>query len=347
MRILHVITSLKIGGAQRLLADLIPLQATSIDVSLLVYERVDNDFEKAIEQAGINIFSLDEKNFYNPRVIFRLRKIFKDYDVVHAHLFPTIYWVSFAARGLKVKLIYTEHNTFNRRRNKAYLRPIEKFVYFRYNKIICISTKTQDNLIDWLQSNDSRFVTIPNGVNTKVFANENAEVDKKRLIMVARFAPAKDQATVIKALSYLGNDIKLCFVGDGETMKECQKLASQLNLCSQIEFMGTQTDIPRLIAQSYIGIQSSLWEGFGLTAVEMMAAGKPVIASDVDGLKQVVEGAGLLFPFGDEKSLAKAIEKLMSDEGFYEKVSLACKKRSEIFDISRMADGYMDVYKSL
>ena len=74
MRVLHVITSLEIGGAQRLLADLLPLQSKATDVGLLVYERVENDFEKSIEKAGIEIISLNEHNFDNPGVILRMRR---------------------------------------------------------------------------------------------------------------------------------------------------------------------------------------------------------------------------------------------------------------------------------
>ena len=75
MKVLHVIASLEIGGAQQLLVDLLPLQATSDDVHLLVYERVHNDYEKALEQAGINIICLNECNFHNPRILFHLRVI--------------------------------------------------------------------------------------------------------------------------------------------------------------------------------------------------------------------------------------------------------------------------------
>ena len=176
MKILHVITSLEVGGAQRLLADLLPLQAVSENVTLLVYERVCNDFEKAVEQAGVNIICLDEHNFYNPKVVLKLRKIFKDYDIVHAHLFPTIYWASLAARGLKTKLIYTEHSTFNSRRNKWYFRPIERFMYKRYDKIISISRQTQDALTLWLGEHDERFRIIENGVDTKKFSSIKLDI---------------------------------------------------------------------------------------------------------------------------------------------------------------------------
>ncbi len=347
MRILHVITSLEIGGAQRLLADLLPLQSASEEVTLLVYERVHNDFERTIEDAGIKILCLNEHNFHNPGVIFRLRKIFRDYDLVHAHLFPTIYWASLAARGLRVKLVYTEHSTSNSRRNKSYFRPIERFMYSRYDRIISISQQTQDALISWLGQHDERFVVINNGVDTKKFASVKVPVIPKSLIMVSRFALSKDQETVIRAMEHIDKEVILRFVGDGENRVNCEKLAQALGVSDRVQFLGSCSDVPELVASSYIGIQSSNWEGFGLTAVELMAAGKPVIATNVDGLKQVVEGAGEIFNVGDATELAAKVNNLLSDNQYYYLVKDKCRKRSMMYDILIMLENHLKLYKSI
>ena len=348
MKILHVITSLEIGGAQRLLVDLLPLQATTTsDVSLLVYNWVDNEFENTIKRAGINIISLNEHNFHNPNIIFRLRKILKNYDIVHTHLFPSIYWVSLAARGLKVKLVYTEHSTSNLRRTKWYFRPIERFMYNRFDRIISISQQTQDALTSWLRQCDERFVVICNGVNTQKFASVTSSVIPKSLIMVSRFASSKDQETVIRAMKHMDNEVFLYLVGDGDNRAHCEALAKELSVSDRVQFLGSRSDIPELVASSYIGIQSSNWEGFGLTAVELMAAGKPIIASDVDGLKQVVEGAGLIFKRGDSEDLAMKISLLLNDSDYYDIVSRKCLERSLLYDINVMAKKYNDTYYEL
>ena len=347
MRILHVITSLEIGGAQRLLTDLLPLQATSEDVTLLVYERVHNNFEKTLEQEGIKILCLDEHNFHNPAVIFRLRRIFNAYDLVHAHLFPTIYWVSLAARGLNVKLVYTEHSTSNSRRNKWYFRPVERFMYDRYNKVISISKQTQEALTSWLGQHDDRFVVINNGVDTNKFASVNVPVVPKSLIMVSRFAASKDQETVIRAMQYIDKDATLRFVGDGENKPYCEALAKDLGVSDRIQFLGSCSDVPELVASSCIGIQSSNWEGFGLTAVEIMACGKPVIATNVDGLKQVVEGAGEIFNVGNAFELASRVNYLLSDNIYYQTMTEGCRQRAKVYDISVMSKKYLQLYKSL
>lgn len=347
MRILHVIASLEIGGAQRLLADLLPLQASSESVDLLVYKRVYNDFEKSIEHAGIRIINLDEHRFRNPSIILKLRSIFKEYDVVHAHLFPSIYWASLAAIGLKVKLVYTEHSTTNSRRNKWYFRPVERIMYSKYDRIISISEQTQEALTSWLGQYDNRFIVINNGIDRQKFASAKAPVKPKSLIMVSRFATSKDQETVIRAMRYIDHEATLYFVGDGETRAYCESLAKELGLAERVHFLGSRSDVPELIASSYIGIQSSNWEGFGLTAVEVMAAGKPIIASDVDGLKQVVEGAGLIFRRGDSEELASKINLLLNDCEYYDAVSKRCLEHSLLYDIKVMTQKYNDTYHEL
>ena len=347
MKVLHVIASLEIGGAQQLLVDLLPLQATSDDVHLLVYERVHNDYEKALEQAGINIICLNECYFHNPRIFFHLRKIFKDYDLVHAHLFPTIYWSSLAARGLKVKLVYTEHSTSNSRRNKCFFRPIERFMYSRYDKIISISQQTQDALVSWLRQDDERFVVINNGVDIEKFSSVKAPVIPNSLIMVSRFVSSKDQETVIRSLMYIDSNVTLYFVGDGDNRAYCEELTRGLGVSDRVHFLGSRSDIPELVASSYIGIQSSNWEGFGLTAVELMAAGKPVLASDVKGLQQVLEGAGIIFSKGSADELAQKITSLLENKQYYEKIACACKQRAQKYDISIMAENYKSVYYEL
>ena len=92
MKLLHVISSLEIGGAQRLLSDLLPIQKQQgLDVELLVNVNVENDFAEKIGKAGVNIISLEEPNLHSASNVVRLRRIIKGYDVVHVHLFPSVY----------------------------------------------------------------------------------------------------------------------------------------------------------------------------------------------------------------------------------------------------------------
>lgn len=348
MKVLHVISSLEIGGAQRLLSDLLPIQKQQgLDVSLLVLKREDNAFSQKVADAGVPLISLDVKSFRNPFLAFKVRYIIKDYDVVHAHLVHSLYICSLAARGLKTKLVYTEHSTSNNRRGKSYLRPIEKIIYGRYSKLISISQQTQDALQEWLQSKDERFVVINNGVDTKAFASIQREVTPKSLILVSRFASSKDQETVIRAMKLIDKEATLRLVGDGENLEHCKQVAKECGVEDRVQFFGARADVADLIAESYIGIQSSNWEGFGLTAVEIMASGKPVIATNVDGLKHVVEGTGALFPVGDVDALAGIVNGILNDKTRYEEMSRFSRERAARFDISQTAMTYINTYKEI
>lgn len=348
MKILHVISSLEIGGAQRLLSDLIPLQKKQgIDVSLLVFEVVNNAFSVKIEKAGVEIISLNARIIRNPFLAFKVRNIIKKYDVVHAHLTHALYICSLAARGLKTHLIYTEHSTTNRRRSIHILRPLERYIYSRYEKLISISLQTQDALQQWLQDVGDKFVVIYNGVDISSFSSIKKEVIPKSLIMVSRFAHSKDQETVIRSIQKLDSEVVLRLVGDGENLDYCKQVVRDCHLENRVLFLGAREDVADLIAESYIGIQSSNWEGFGLTAVEIMACGKPIVASNVPGLRQVVEGAGFLFENKDVNNLAKIITRLIEDKQLYERMSQESLSRSKEYDINRMSDKYIELYNNL
>lgn len=348
MKVLHVISSLEIGGAQRLLSDLLPLQKQQgLDVALLVLKSEDNDFSRKIAVAGIEILSLNAQSYRNPFLAVKIRRIIQNYDIIHAHLVHALYLCSLAARGLPIKLFYTEHSTYNNRRDHSFLRPLEKWIYGRYQKIISISQQTQEALQKWLQADDDRFLIINNGIDTKHFASIQKEVISNSLIMVSRFVASKDQETVIRALSLLDKEVTLRLVGDGENLEHCKQLAKACQVEDRVQFLGARTDVAELLAESYIGIQSSRWEGFGLTAVEMMAAGLPVMASDVEGLKQVVEGAGELFPVGDEVALSEIIKDIMGDKTKYASMSKLSKERALRFDISQTVRAYSEVYQQI
>ena len=350
MKVLQVMPMLGVGGASRLMSEIIPLmnQHKDMEVDLLIGYCVDDIFMTGLKKAGIKILTLGYKRMYSPLNIFKISPYLKGYDIIHVHLFPSFYWVALANIFSNTPLIYTEHNTNNRRRDKWYLRPLEKWNYRKYKKIISISKQTQESLMSWVESDDySKYVVVNNGVNLEKFhnvSNYSEKIYPKMLINVARFAPEKDQETIIRAMPLLDEDIHLVLLGVGPKMEKCEMLASELGVKNRIHFMGNQPDVPNWLWKADIGIQSSMWEGFGLTAVEMMAAGLPVVASNVEGLSQIVEGAGVLFTRGDYMALAEAIKKLFEDKSFYDKCKNACFERSKDYGIQKMVDAYLDVY---
>ena len=346
MRVLHVISSLGIGGAERLISDMLPQMKTAgVNVALLVYRRLHNDFEKKLEDAGVAIISLEAKSNYSPRIIFSLANVMKEFDVIHVHLFPALYQVALANIFVHKKLIYTEHSTTNKRRNKRGFRYLEKNVYDKYSCIVSVSDDVQKSLTRWLNFQDHRLSVIRNGIDLTSFNKTKRKGDYPiSLLMRARFVPAKDQETVIRAMQWINGMVHVVFVGEGDTQKSCEELAIKIGDAERCHFVGGQSDIPNYISNADIGILSSHWEGFGLTAVEMMAGGLPVIASDVEGLRQVVEGAGVLFKEGDDHELADIVNKMVIDSNYRESVAMCCQKRACMYDVKETVRKYLKLY---
>lgn len=357
MKILHVITSLRTGGAEQLMVHLLPqLKARRFEVDLCLFDGTNTYFRQQIEAKGIRIIDFGEGNsVYNPMNIIRLRKLIKNYDIIHTHNYsPQIYGV-LANIGLGVKMVTTEHNTSNRRRNIAGFKIIDRLMYKRYDAIICISNQAESNLKEYLKFDSPTITIILNGIDIKEFLKSAHSENNKRLldhektniIMVAAFRPQKDQDTLIKAMTFLPKDFHLNLVGHGPRLAECKELVASLGIADRVTFWGVRNDIPSLLSQSDFIVMSSHYEGLSLSSVEGMCVGKPFIASDVDGLKEVVNGAGILVPHQDAENLAKVILHLSESEDEYSKIATCCKKRALKYDISNMTNGYVGCYKSV
>lgn len=358
MRVLQVITSLQIGGAEKLLVDSVPIyQSKSIKMDVLSLNNNKSAFwEKLTQKSNGKVIGLTSKSVYNPFLIFKIIPYFKKYDIIHLHLFPTLYWVIIAKwiSISKVKFVYTEHSTNNRRRDKFFFKILDRFIYNKLDEIVCITEGVKNNLVKHL-GNKKNIEVINNGIDIKKFSckiNKNERFDfftkdDFRLIQVSSFRIQKDHATLIRSLKLLPERVKLLLVGDGILIEENKRLVIELALQDRVFFLGNRYDIAELINYCDVAILSSQWEGFGLAIVEGMAANKPVIASDIDGIREIVGGYGLLFEKGNEKDLAIQINKIMDDKDLYQKIADKCLLRSHDFDISKMIDSYTMIYNSL
>lgn len=358
MKILQVITSLNTGGAEKLLIDSIPLYQKNCDIQmdLLVLKKTKNKLWGKIEKKiSGSYFQLSNGSVYNPLLIFKLIPHLRNYDLIHVHLFPTLYWVVLAKiiSFKKIQLVYTEHNTSNRRRKNFIFKLSDRFIYSYLDFIGCISEATAVNLKKHLKKSNSEIEVILNGIKLENFQNvalnsydyftENDFI----LIQVSSFREQKDQPTLIKALEHLPEDIKLLLVGDGDLRKKNEELVMELNLSHRVKFLGLRSDIPKLLKYANVTILSSVYEGFGLAIVEGMASKKPVIASNVKGIKEIVQDYGLLFEQGDSKELAEMILNLYNDKDYYDLIADRCFERSKNYDINIMVLKYIDIYRKL
>ena len=354
MRILQVITSLSIGGAEKLIAEIVPLlRSKGHEVDVLAFDGKETHFLRMLREQGIRVMSFGENcNVYNPLFIFRLTKLMRKYDIVHTHNTACQLFAAIGSVVCSVVLCTTEHTTSNRRRAWKWYAPVDRWMYTRYKKVICISDKAEENLRATHPSLQN-LCTIYNGVNVQKFHDalplpNIKPKGKKVLMMVAGFRYQKDQTTLIKALTHLdANGYELWLVGDGEFRGELESLARELGVGDRVKFLGVRADVPELLKTADVVVMSSHFEGLSLSSVEGMSVGKPFVASDVDGLHEVVSGYGVLFPHGDDKALANVLNQLSTHPDYYQQVAEKCWERAQMFDIHKMVDSYNDVYAEI
>ena len=351
MRILHVITSLRTGGAEKLMVDLLPrLRDYGNEVELLLFDGTRTPFYEELEREGIKIHSLSAGgNVYNPLNIFRLRKYLKRYDIVHTHNTACQLFAAACRVLCSVVLVTTEHNTSNRRRDWRWYKPLDRWMYAQYDRVICISDQALSSLEEFHGKSDKNLV-VYNGVNLDKYLNPIKDVSGRReytISMVAGFRYQKDHETLIRACALLPDNYRLRLVGDGERRGLLEQLVAELGIGARVEFTGLRSDIPELLAESDINVLSSHFEGLSLSSIEGMAAGRPFIASDVNGLREIVKGHGILFPRGDAEALADEIRKLCENPEHYTHVAAACQEKARQYDIAIMAQKYNDVYNTI
>ena len=357
MKILQVINSLNAGGAEKLIAETsIRFNKKGLNVDVLVLNGTKTPLTRTIEESKkVNIISLGGySNIYNPINAIKIAKVIKNYNIVHAHLFPALYWVAFAKLicSSKIKLIVTEHNTTNRRRNVVLFKYLERFVYKKFNKIITISDSVDESLKLHLNSKTDKIIKIYNGVDLKTidsavpYSKEELGFSKtdKLIIQVASFYPQKDQQTLIKAIQLLPNEYKLLLVGEGPLKSKLIELTNDLKLSNRIHFLGVRTDVPKLLKSIDIVVLSSHFEGLSLSSIEGLASGKPFICSDAPGLSEVVRNAGVMFEIGDFKKLSEIILELVSNQDYYNSIVKSCLERSQNYSINLMVDKYINLY---
>lgn len=351
MNILHVITSLSTGGAEHLMVDLLPrLRQFGNNVEIAIFDSRRTAFYEQLESAGIKIHGFSEtEGVYSIKHIVRLWKLMKNYDIVHTHNTSCQMFGALCKTKRNI-LVTTEHSTSTRRRRYKLFYYIDRWMYSRYDKIICIAEPSEKSLRGYI-GDSYPIVTVMNGIDVNRFSSAipiNLGLsDYKVITMVAGFRYEKDQPTVIRSLKYLPDNYHLVLVGDGERRAEFETLISKLRLENRVHLLGLRNDVPSILKSSDVVVMSSHREGLSLSNVEGMASGNPFVASDVEGLREVTKGYGVLFPHGNDKVLANIIIKLTTDNTYREDVIHKCQERAMQYDISTMAVNYNNVYKGL
>lgn len=361
MRILMITNALSEGGVESLLFDLCRNLITSYhyEVSILVLNKSAVCLKQQFEDLGVSVIVGNHSNIYNPLNIFIIKKYVSKFQAVHVHLFPGQLFVVLAnflfANSKRIPLITTEHNTYNNRRKYSLFRYLDSFVYSKYEKVICISQQTEINLKRWLRKVSVDIMTINNGIDIDKFRRASnrlyqyIQIDNavQYLVMVGRFEYPKDQLTVIKAMAHLPDNLHLILVGSGHSIQQCKEYVNENGLFNRVFFLGNCKDVPSLLKGCKLGILSTYWDGFGLVAVEYMAAGIPVIASDVDGLRDVVGKKDFLFKTGNAEELRDKILWLLKDSDVYQEAVSYSLANAQKYTIQKMVARYVDVYQNI
>lgn len=355
MRILQVITSLQTGGAEKIVVDLsLKLKSRGHEVDVVAFAGGPSIFKQALIDGGCGVIEFSQTDsVYNFKHVKRLKRLMAHYDIVHTHNTSPQLFAAMAKGSCKAKLVTTEHSTNNRRRSIWGYRSIDRWMYSRYDKIVCISDIAKEKLLEHIGNNyQQKVLTINNGVDVQRFyladeAPNLRQADTFVTVMVAGFREAKDQDTLIRAIASLPNQYKLWLVGDGVRRNDLEAVIASTGVADRVNLLGIRSDVPQVLKAADVVVMSSHWEGLSLSNVEGMSSGRPFIASDVDGLREVTKGYGVLFPHEDAEALAGIIQKLHDDKAYYDEVAEKCHQRAMMFDIEKMVDGYEAVYQEL
>lgn len=324
-RVLQVIGQLGYGGAEILVVDIAEkMISDGVETVILVFGCCHPRMRERIELAGIQLLELNEKPM-STKNLTRLIDVLSNgrFDVVHAHLFPALYWCAFATL-FTVRhgcFIYTEHSTSNGRRRHQAFRFAEHWVYRCYDHVTAVSDAAARALIAWEPSVAPRLSIIPNGIDLDRFRNavpwDRARfgfgADDILIVFAGGFRPEKNQAALVQALACLGSHYRLALAGAGPNENAVRLLVKELGLGCSVCFLGPVEDVPGLLKAADVYVLPSLFEGFGISALEAGAAGLPVVYSEVPGLGDLFHGAGIPVQPTDPSSIAEGIRIATAD----------------------------------
>jgi glycosyltransferase involved in cell wall biosynthesis len=320
-RVLFVIPSLERAGAERLVENVaIHLSCHSrwrIDVCTL---KAGSKSPEQLTASGVRVHNLNWRHRYNVCQIRALRLLMRrtHYDIVHSHLFPADFATALARTDGATRFITTEHSEWNNRRASELLRPLDRWVYSRFDAIVAVSGMVRRALLRWIPEVDSKLSVIVNGI--PVFP-EDQEPDKTiDILCVAGLnRPAKGVDILLRAIPLIAADVNAVYIaGDGPLRTELTALRDQLGLATKVRFGGATDDVRALMRRARVLVLPSRWEGLPMVLLEGMEASMAIVATTVGGIPEAIEDrvSGLLVPPEDPEALAGGIGKLLTDRAF-------------------------------
>lgn len=340
IRILHVAQAA--GGVDRYIRMLLKYLDKEKFENILVcsqdfHEEDYRDLVDSFEQVEMTraIGSSDLK------AIKEVRALIKKYnpDIVYAHSSKAGAITRVADIGLKNHCIYNPHGwAFNMRcsaKKKAMYTAIEKIAAPFCDKIICISDAEKQSALDKKICKEDKLQVIFNGVDIEAYENEvHGAVKRKDLNipedafvvgMVGRISPQKAPDVFVKMAKHVKDEVPnahFIIVGNGNQEDEIRKYAEDNDFSNSLHITGWVDNPMSYVELFDVACLLSRWEGFGLALPEYMMAGKPIVASRVDAIPNIIRNGenGLLVEVDDDIGTSKAVLRILREDGLRKKI---------------------------
>jgi glycosyltransferase involved in cell wall biosynthesis len=387
IRIIHVITRFDKGGsAENTFLSVHGLDRRRYDTWLIQGSSQESRMGSAehsaveqnlleLEQLGVHIITLPDmvrsiSPFKDAQAFLRLIRIFRQIkpQIVHTHTSKAGFLGRWAACLSRVPIIV--HNPhghvfwgyFNTPISRLFII-LERMTGRITNRLVMLTEQEKEDHLLFRIAPERKFAVIHSGVDFRPFTAPLPDPDHIRqqfkipsesfvIGSVGRLTPVKGHRYLLEAMARLmprHQNLACVILGDGELREELQALAQQLHIGDRVFLPGWHADVAPVLSMFDIFAFPSINEGMGKGIVEAMAMGKPVVASAVGGIVNLVTPgeSGLLISPGDAEILAKTIELLYHDEGLRQKMGEAGKERAASFSSALMVKKVDALYAEL
>lgn len=366
MRVLYVITSTIIGGAERKIHSMISgIDKSDFEVAGVISLKPSGPVAEAIKKSGVPVVSLDMGYLPSMRDLGRLVREIEKFkpDVVNAFLFRAIQFCRAARTYKRLDFKLVSSTEVNYRTRSLLIRWIDRFFKRNDELTVCESQTSADFLINNLGYSPSGIKVIKNGTDpcSWVFSMEERnqtrnwlKIPKDEILIssVGRLSKQKGHTYLIDAISRINPAVKVkcLIIGTGPEKTSLENKIRAKGLQDKIILTGEKNNIKPWLCASDIFVLPSLWEGIPIALLEAMAIGLPCLASSVDGIPEVIEDSksGLLCPPKNPDALATALVRLCEDVPLRNNIALTGKKViRDNFTVKMMLRSYEDAYRSV
>lgn len=366
IRVLEMIDDASIGGGQvHVLILARHLNREVFEVSIACEGR--GFLADEARKSGIEVIPVSMDNRIRLKTFREVNRIFRtsDFDILHTHGGTAGFWGRIGSffTGKPIVRIHSYHGMHYLTKNYSFprrLRIMDQLLLSLSDRVICVCRSDYQKGLEAGIVSKKKGTIIHYGIEQEKFQTSGQRsvlrnhygLDGSAIVFgnVGRLHVQKGQCYLLEAFQAVKNNHPqawLWIIGEGELKDELEKQSKDLDIHASVQFLGARTDVPALLSAMDIFILPSLWEGQPISIMEAGAAGKPVIATNIDGIADLLESEknALLVPAKDPKALAGAMMRLIEDAGLRDRLSASVKATvSEGYTAEKMAKEMGDLY---